>query len=616
MEPDESSGLRSEPGEFKGSKLGIRPRMIAIISSILLFSLGGMIGLATYFFREDNKLRVQEGNLNLSRVIADNIRNSLVSLVRSSTLSADLLLLGNREVEGRLWLGEKDLLYLAIVKVPGNGPILVEKSVTNDSILKQFGVNPGLPRQLLESRRKALEVGARGITAMVNLSPGQKLPLLGISVPYEKPDRSRRALVLILRSEAFQESFQSSGITETFLVDLEGNLLLHPDQKRILGGANLSGLPIIQAMQESSVKNGQIRYLDSDGQAYLGAFRTLPEAGVGVISTVPENLAYEEVYNIQRRNIYLLIVVLNLAVFIVFFFARGITRPIRRLADAAREVERGNYGVRVRTRSRDELGLLTHSFNSMTRGLRERENLRESFGRFVNRDVAEMSMSGQLKLGGERKECAVFFSDIRGFTTMSEKMDPAGVVDFLNEYFSAMVSCVNQNEGSVDKFIGDAIMAVWGTLRPVENPSYQAIIASLQMRQALMELNERRKTQRKNPIHIGCGINYGPVIAGQIGSDEKLEYTVIGDTVNLASRTESLSKVYGADILITENVLREVQGLFRIEKMERLKVKGKSQAITIYAVLGMKDDSNAPGSVKELQSLLGLHPTEPGRRSK
>ena len=593
------------------SRLGIRPKMLGIISGILLVSLGGMISLATYFFLKDNKDRVQEANLNMSGVIGDNIVNTLNAFKRSATLTADALLLeGESLVGSRIWKDEKNLLYIGLYEKRGSQKMEVDVSIRNRELLSLYNLDPGVPSRVIQENQKDLMGALYGQTVIKNVSGPWSIPLLAIAFPYEDRNGEHRSLTLVLRSDALLDSFQSSGITESFLVDFQGNLILHPDRKKILARINMMKLPIVKAMVESQVGNGQIRYLDDSSQAYLGAFKTLPDSGTGVISTVPEALAYEEVYNIQRRNIYLLIVVLNLAVLIVYFFARGITLPIRKLVEAVREVERGNYHFDLINKTRDELGLLTHSFQSMTRGLQERENLRESFGKFVNKDIAEMSLTGQLKLGGERKECAIFFSDIRGFTSMSEKTDPAEVVDFLNEYFSAMVACVNETNGSVDKFIGDALMAVWGALRKVENPSYNAVLAALKMRTALIEFNRTRKSLRKPEVHIGCGINRGPVIAGQIGSDQKVEYTVIGDAVNLASRTESLCKTYVADILITENVYHDVKELVHVEKMERLRVKGKTQAITIYAVLGLKSDPQAPTSMAEVRKRIGMKPPE------
>jgi adenylate cyclase len=242
----------------------------------------------------------------------------------------------------------------------------------------------------------------------------------------------------------------------------------------------------------------------------------------------------------------------------------------------------------------------------MGRGLQERENLKVSFGRFVNKELAEMAMSGELDLGGVSKEVTIFFSDIRGFTTISEKLEPEEVVEFLNQYMTEMVKCVQQTYGLVDKFIGDAVMALWGALRPHGNDAVNAVNCAILMRKQLMKFNRGRGSARKPIIRIGMGINTGHVIAGQMGSAEKMDFTVIGDAVNTASRVEHLNKTYGTDILITDHTYEKTGKLFKVEEVDRVAVRGKSKPVTLYAVLGMADDKDTPSNIKELRKMVGI----------
>jgi len=177
-----------------------------------------------------------------------------------------------------------------------------------------------------------------------------------------------------------------------------------------------------------------------------------------------------------------------------------------------------------------------------------------------------------------------------------------------------MVQCVNETHGVVDKFIGDAIMAVWGAPVSHGNDTENALNGALMMRKALMEFNKGRGGDKKPIIKIGCGINTGPVLAGQIGSSERMEYTVIGDAVNLASRIEALNKPFGTDILISTDTYNEIKDIFRVEPMQKIKVKGKSEPQQIYAVLGRLDDPSAPKTLEDLREMLGIEmkgkPTE------
>ena len=202
------------------------------------------------------------------------------------------------------------------------------------------------------------------------------------------------------------------------------------------------------------------------------------------------------------------------------------------------------------------------------------------------------------------------------FTAISEKLEPAEVVEFLNEYMTRMVECVNKTNGVVDKFIGDAIMAIWGAPESSGSPAQDAlncVRTALMMRSALREYNKDRGGDKRPIIKIGCGINSGPVIAGQIGSKSRMEYTCIGDAVNFASRTESLNKPLGTDILITEDTYNLIREHVAVEPMPTVTVKGKEKPQRLYAVVNMPQAEDIPGagkngpkSLAEVRSLLGI----------
>jgi adenylate cyclase len=185
----------------------------------------------------------------------------------------------------------------------------------------------------------------------------------------------------------------------------------------------------------------------------------------------------------------------------------------------------------------------------------------------------------------------IFFSDVRGFTAFSEKRTPEEVVEMLNEYFEVMVSIINRNGGVVDKFIGDAIMAVWGAPTPTPEDTSKALKACLEMRQGLWELNKKREARGHEPLIIGMGLHAGKAISGTIGSAERMEYTVIGDTVNMTSRIESSTKAFGADLLVSEVVAEKVGNSFKMEYAGSAEVKGKTEPLKLYKVRALKDSN-------------------------
>jgi len=230
----------------------------------------------------------------------------------------------------------------------------------------------------------------------------------------------------------------------------------------------------------------------------------------------------------------------------------------------------------------------------------ERNRVRSMFERYMSKNVVgqmlDSSEDFQQSLGGARKRVTILFSDIRGFTTMTEGADSHALVIQLNEYLTEMVSCVFSEHGTLDKFIGDAVMGVWGNAitRTPESDCICAVRAALKMYAALARLNDKWESEGKKRLAIGIGINHGEVIVGNMGSPERMEFTVIGDPVNLASRLEGLTKEYHSDILIGETVAPLVKDEFILRTVALVTVKGKTKPVETFSVLGMKGDKLPP----------------------
>lgn len=597
--------------EFHPSRFTIKFKLLTIISLIMITSFSVMIYLATNFFRQDNETRVKENNHRLAEIIASKIITDLKTLSDKTKLVAaiaDENRTGARQEEmvSNFFQNNPEIIFVGIgqkgTELKFSRELWNEKNLLGDPAVKKNYLD------ILQSNQSQFLSSFYGKNTAVNLSVGTQQPILGLSLPFQREAQNYATIVVVLlRMDSMLKTFETTGITQAFMVNVRGDVVAHPDPKIVFARSNFQDLGIVKQMLTSKLDNGQTRYRDKDGLFYLGSFKKIPFADLGVITTAQEEKAFEEVYNIQRRNIYILIIGLNLAILIIYFFAKSISNPIIRLVGATKQIEQGNYSLDIRPSTTDEIGSLTYSFLNMSKGLEEREKMKDAFGKFVNKEIAEQAMRGEIKLGGERKIVAIFFSDIRGFTAISENLEPEEVVEFLNEYMTEMVACINQTHGVVDKFIGDAIMAHWGAIASRGNDTENAINAAIMMRTALKKFNESRGQDIKKPIiKFGCGINTGPVISGQIGSDERLEYTVIGDAVNLASRVEGLNKPFGTDILITEDSYNVVKDIYNVEQMPSIKVKGKEEPQTIYAVLGRKDDPNCPSSVDQIRKEMHL----------
>ena len=576
-------------------------KMISIISLIIVMTLSGMIFLATYFFLQDSRVRVDENNLKVSQVISMKVEEDL----NSFSNAASLLMLGaNQEGQGKddfvryFFRNQSNVLFTGLPAADVN--------FYNKDIMLEYNIDENFINNIVSENSDEINQAMQGITSVINVSPYFGIPVMCLSIPYRQGRSVLPMVMLIDLRSSFMELIDTRGITQTFIVNENGEIIAHPEVDLVIDAVNLSELKVVEDMFKQKVSSGQIRYNNDSGETILGSFKKIPTGRLGIITEVNENVAFEQIYIIQRRNIYLMIMVLSLAVLIVYFFSKSVTYPVRNLVIATKMIENGQFSINLKAKAKDEIGVLTNAFVDMGKGLEEKERMKDAFGRFVNQEIAEMAMKNEIQLGGEIKQATIFFSDIRSFTAISEKLTPSEVVEFLNDYMTLMVECVNESHGFVDKYIGDAIMAVWGTPISHGNDTENAINGALKMRTALMRFNLDRGSDKKPIIRIGCGLNTGDVLAGQIGSTERMEYTVIGDAVNLASRIEALNKPMGTDLLISQNTAEAVEGIYDLVPMNKIKVKGKTDPQQIYAVLGRMDDENRPRSLKELRLKVGI----------
>ena len=276
------------------------------------------------------------------------------------------------------------------------------------------------------------------------------------------------------------------------------------------------------------------------------------------------------------------------------FISTGITKPVRRLLDGTRAVEAGRLDGSIDVTTRDEIGQLTTAFNKMVEQLRLKEQLRETFGRYVDPRVVEGLIDRQSPTAtdGERRVMTVLFCDMKGFTSLSEGMTPQGLVKVMNHYLSTMSGPIRSHRGIIDKYIGDAIMAYWGP--PFTEHSEQARLACL----AAVEMADRGKALRTelpellgvrtvpSDCEVRIGIATGEVLVGSIGSEFMMSYTVMGDAVNLASRLENANKIYGSHSLASEAAIMAAGDAVESREVDRLVVVGQTHPEAVFEIIG------------------------------
>ncbi len=265
--------------------------------------------------------------------------------------------------------------------------------------------------------------------------------------------------------------------------------------------------------------------------------------------------------------------------------ATSVIEPLELLQRNLVEVRDGNLDAQVPVTSNDELGVLAFGFNARVNGLRQEEVIRELFSRYVTREVAEHAIQFGAAPGGELIEASVLFADIRGFTTLTEASDPATLIEMLNRYFRLASSVVVAHGGMVNKYGGDSILAVFGTpLNPADDHAERAFAAAADLPDALGRYNADQLSRGEPQIEIGIGIATGPILAGNVGSEDRLEYTVIGDAVNVASRLQAMTRELDATILVADATARVVGDRRSLEEIGQLAVRGKHEPVTVFAV--------------------------------
>ena len=286
------------------------------------------------------------------------------------------------------------------------------------------------------------------------------------------------------------------------------------------------------------------------------------------------------------------VLMIMLGIITAYYLGKRLTRPISDLMDASRAINSGNYDFRLHEKRNDEIGYLMNSLNTMASGLLEKNQVESAFSRFVSPMVAKQIMQNldQVQLGGKHVTATAVFADIVGFTTIAEKLPPAEVANLLNEYFSYISMITRMYHGTIDKFMGDCAMMVFGAPEEDKDHKINAIACAVMIQRLVTVLNKERIIDGQVPIHFRIGINSGVMLAGNMGSNERMQYTVVGDAVNLASRLHTFAEK--DQIVITDSMVKDpdVQWQIIAHRHKLIQLRGLSNPVTTYLVTDIKQE--------------------------
>ncbi len=584
-------------------------KLALIIGFIVLVSLGTVTFLNSYFVSEDVRITAEENNLTINTRSASTAQNE-INIVRSNVLQLlDLINAASggknsalaRQAEAFFFERNTEIAEIILLtNYNSNSDLTIHSRLKNTKFFTSNEIDFSVTDNFINQNKKNFLRACAGETIALNASPFFKTGMISLLLPYRE-NGLEQCCVIIFSLESIANILGTGSTNSTFMINDNDELLCHSENDRVLSGQSMKNHPLVQEMRSKNQNNEESRQIIFDypgengiTQQYIGAYQKISIADISVLTTVPLDTVLEGVRTTRRNNLYLMGIVLFVSIIFILTFARfAISKPLRHLTASAEEIQQGNFNTAIistlNMKRRDEIGILNKS-------TKDEQEFLNTFARFTNRGVAKAIARKEIDFEPHLKDVSIFFSDIRGFTAISDgfknrfgEESPREIIGFLNDYMSRMVNCVTISGGTIDKFEGDAIMAVWGILRDddlsfellpdtdptkkekeaehskhVKQDAISAIRGTIAMRYALMQYNKdaeaftkahenEAKAKYKPHIRIGCGINTGRATCGIMGSEDKMEYTAIGDSVNFASRTESSNKPCGTDILITQD---------------------------------------------------------------
>jgi class 3 adenylate cyclase len=441
-------------------------------------------------------------------------------------------------------------------------------------------------RALADERGHALGIVGPGrgvVVARIQTPPGSKAPRGYVTA---KADLGQIGAAL-------------DAIAQRRFVGKVALLIATPDRRVVASfgvpgaapGTSVASHPVWRMLETSATPDRSYSAggpFDDAGTPMVGAIQTLGDSGWYVVSWRPQAIAYEALTNMRQRGLLVAAAAAILAALVGLFAGRALTAPILAVVGQARLIGRRRWReVSLATTRTDELGELTRTLGDVARDLEQGEieaKLRGDLSRFMSRQLVDAIVRGEhpLSLGGKRAEVSVVFADVVGFTPLAESRDAEQIVALLNELFSVLTEIVFRHEGLVDKFVGDCIMAVWGA--PVAQPDHaaRALAAAEDMMRFLETANEGWKDKYDVEIRLGIGVNSGEALVGNIGSDKRMEYTVIGDVVNVAARLEAIAQPN--QVLVGEATQALVGDAFLLNKLGEKRLTGRKTETAVFAL--------------------------------
>ncbi|MBI5249929.1 MAG: HAMP domain-containing protein [Desulfomonile tiedjei] len=386
-----------------------------------------------------------------------------------------------------------------------------------------------------------------------------------------------------------------------FLISGNGTFVSHPRRDFIMRESVFSIAEQMSHERLRTVGRNMIRRdsgFEDIGTSLMGkdsfvAYARIPSTGWALGAVFPRDELFVALAGLHAEKLTLALIGIGLLMVVSHLVARSIARPLRSMAAAADKVANGNLDVNLsHIRSVDEVGRLAEAFVRMTNGLKERDFIKDTFGRYLTKEVAKRLLESKdgLRLGGEEREISILMSDLRGFTALTSNMPPEQVISFLNRYLGRMVEILIDYRGIIDEIMGDGILAFFGAPEPLEDHPARAVACALKMQLAMDEISSQNEAEGLPHLEMGTAVNTGLVVVGNIGSEKRTKYGAVGSQVNFTGRVESYS--VGGQVLISQATHDKIRDILDVRDVLHVQMKGVPGDVALYDVRGIRGDYN------------------------
>ena len=506
--------------------------------------------------------------------------------------------------------------YIAAVVIPGVQEIINQQFFDNNEISHDKLTS------WLAGETDPITHAQSNDPVILNASPAFGINLLALFYPWQ--NRGYEDACVVFFSPQNLLEITSAGPSSTLVVNSAGDILISQDFSQILSGVNILDSPLMQPLEKNSGETVRFSYSDG-GNRFLAAGQRISFADAAVFSILDYSLITGQITNVSRRNIILAVTILFFAIIITWFFSKNVTNPLKKLIAAAGRIELGEFNLDLKSKSWDELGVLTERFIDMGKGLSSWEETRDLAGRYNSQMITRKFILKEVNLEGENLQAVVLSVDLVSFPEMAEKTDAEKIeakknkakeaLSFLNLFISQITECVEATGGVIDKIMGNRIIALWGI--PVSQEDITADImnslrSALKMRDIIGKLNSKEENAGQVPFKMACGIHTGTVLAGSMGISHYRVYTVAGTVVNEAIKYGENSVLAETDIVISKAV-RDLAGNrilaeeLTIPKRYRDKEKLKNFGFVNFTPAQGEENQTWPATLKDVQNLLSSY---------